>query len=172
MNKKSPEKRKVGRPSKYKEEYCQMMIDYFSVEPTEMRLDTEVVESGEIGDHAEVIRKKSTTKEKGVQFPTFVRFALKIGVTDNTLQHWCKDNPEFLRAYDSCRELQEDCWKINSLNGTYNPTFAQFLGKNVYGYKDRTEVDQNVVITAMPTIQLNNGEPLLLEVGEEIEGSE
>lgn len=167
-----PKSKPIGRPSKYKKEYCQKMIDFFSVSPTEERFDSEVVETGELGDTAKVIvKKKTTTKGKGVDLPTFVRFAHNIGVCDNTLQAWCKESPDFLRAYEKCQQLQEDIWKVNSLNGNYNAQFATFLGKNVYGYKDKSEVEQNHTITVMPTIQIEGGKDFELEVGEAISES-
>jgi hypothetical protein len=155
------EKKPFGRPSKYLPEYCQKMLDFFSIDPVHDRVKSRFTKSN--GEQTE------TTEETGAILPTFTRFALKIGVCDDTLEDWCKVHPDFFRAYVKCKKLQEDVWKINALKGTYNGAFAIFLGKNVFGYKDKTEVEQNLQVTMMPSIKLTSGETLQLEVGDDPE---
>ena len=158
-DKKPKKKNPVGRPSKYKPEYCDMMLEYFSVEPTEMRREAEVKENDKT--------IKVTYKGGGVDFPSFERFAHNIGVHFDTLHEWKKHHPDFSDAYARCKTLQEDIWRVNALNGNYSSQFSIFLGKNIYGYKDKSEVEQNVTVTAMPTIKLNDGNELQLNVGED-----
>ena len=127
------EKRPVGRPSKYKPEFCQEMIDFFSKEPTEMRLETELAEHVKIGEKCTDAEKVKTTKKGGgVDFPTFTEFSEKIGVCDDTLVEWAKVHEDFSAATKRCKKLQEKIWIINGLHGNYNPQFSVFLGKNVF----------------------------------------
>ena len=149
-----------GRPTKYKPEYCEQMLEYFSIDPLYDRVEsTRYDKDGNVAGE--------TTKETGSILPTFTRFSLKIGVCDDTLSEWCKVHPEFSVAYARCKQLQEDVWKINALKGTYNAAFSVFLGKNVFGYKDKTEIEQNTTVTVMPTIMLENKQELLLDVGDD-----
>ena len=149
-----------GRPSKYKPEYCEDIVEYFSIDPVAERVEsTRYDKDGNVSGE--------TLKETGPILPTFTRYALKIGVCDDTLLNWSKEFPEFLVAYRRCEKLQEDVWRINALKGTYNAAFSIFLGKNVFGYKDKTEIEQNTTVTVMPTIKLANNQSLLLDVGDD-----
>lgn len=149
----------AGRPTKYKPEYCEQMIEFFDREPTEKRFKSRV-EDDEKGT-------KTTYEERGINLPTFTSFARKIGVCDDTVNEWAKVHPAFSEAVGICKKLQEDIWKINALNGNYNSTFAVFLGKNVFGYKDKSEVDTTHTINQMPPVQLN-GEEIGFDIGEDV----
>lgn len=126
-----------------------------------MRRESETTENGKIA--------KVVYKGGGVDFPSFTRFAHNIGVCDDTLTEWADKHPEFSVATSKCKKLQEDIWRINALNGNYSSQFSIFLGKNVYGYKDKTEIDQNVTVHVMPTIKLSDGKDLEINIGEEPE---
>lgn len=162
---------KGGRPSKYKPEFCEQMIEFFSVNPTEMRMESEVTENIKIGEKELPAEKtKSTKKGGGVDFPSFTRFAHTIGVCDDTLTEWASVHPEFSVATKWCKKLQEDIWLVNGLNGNYSAPFSIFLGKNVFGYKDKQEIENTHNINLMPSVKLggkevafNTGEAVLLE---------
>lgn len=111
-----------GQPTKYKEEYCQEMIDFF---------DVECVTYGP--------RDKKINK-----FPTFERFALKIGVHHQTLLNWRDANPQFFEAYIKCKEIQKDLLIEGGLSGHYNAAFTMFLAKNVTDLRDKQEVEHSV----------------------------
>lgn len=155
-----------GRPSKYDVEFCQKMIEFFNLKPTQMRLESETSESIEIGENSIPAEKvKTTNKGGGVDFPTFTAFAMKIGVTDTTLARWSKEFPEFCAARELCKKLQENIWIINGLHGNYNSQFAIFLGKNVFNYKDKQEIDNIHTINLMPAIKIG-GKPFNFDIGE------
>lgn len=127
---------KIGRPTKYKPEYCQQIIDYFNVEPQQTTYKKTYYADGTLKSEEPVVLAE--------QFPTLQGFAHEIGVDVDTLLNWTKKHDEFFGAYTRAKELQEKIWLINGMGGLYNSQFAQFFGKNCLGYKDKTEQDINV----------------------------
>lgn len=124
---------KIGRPTKYKPEYCEQLREFFSGEPCR-----EVIET---------ISGKNWSKEESKllpnRFPTFENFAASVNVHVDTLHEWCEVYPEFSEAYTYAKNRQK-AWLIeNGMNGTYNPHFTQFVAKNITDMKDKTEVDLN-----------------------------
>lgn len=111
-----------GRPTKYKPEYCDDIIDYFSGEP----YSTETTESG-------------ASKKIPNDLPLIQNYAKKIGVCVDTLNEWTKVHPAFSEAYKKARALQEAFWTTNSLHGLYSPAFTIFAGKNMFGWRDKQE---------------------------------
>lgn len=138
--------KKRGRPTKYKEKYVQEMIDFFQIEPYR-----EVEE--------EIVDKKGNvhyvTKRVANDFPTFERFAVKIGVHTDTLQEWRKVHPIFSVAYKKAKDYQKNFLIQNGLNGLFAPAFTIFTAKNVTNMKDRIIQDTNV--------SFNKGDMLDLE---------
>jgi hypothetical protein len=106
-------KNATGRPTDYKPEYCQMMLDFFDVGGTEIP----------------------------ERLPTFTGFAATIGKTRKTIRDWRKDNPEFLTTFMRCKDRQREVWLQNALTNKYNPQFAKFVGINVIGWSDKKELE-------------------------------
>ena len=130
-----PVKRKVGRPTVYKDEFPDMMIEYFSQPAT--REVTNYDKNG--NEHTQVVA--------GV-FPTLARFATNIGVTKDTLHDWATakevetgrlKHPEFSSAYKKAKDLQEANLIEGTIGNAYNSTFAIFTAKNVLGWRDKIE---------------------------------
>lgn len=113
-----------GRPSLYKPEYIEKMLDFFR------RDYTMVVDN----------------KREACNFPSIARFAVNIGVNKSTIYEWADKHPQFSVALKKCKEMQEDIIVNNSLKGSYNANFAQFLLKNNFAYKDKHEVEQKTEI--------------------------
>ena len=113
-------KNKGGRPTKYREEYCEQMIEYFDQEPYKVDCNG---------------------KKDPNEFPTFSRFAVDIGVNRDTLKEWRNVHPLFSAAYKKCKELQRHILMTNGLMGLYAPAFACFTAKNVTDMRDKKEVD-------------------------------
>jgi hypothetical protein len=111
-----------GRPTKYKPEYCQAVIDWMDKEPYT------ITDEG----------KKSPN-----DLPTFERFAHSIGVAKSTIYKWAETIPEFSDSLKKAGELQEDFWRANSLLGLYSPAFTIFAGKNMFGWRDKQDLDIN-----------------------------
>lgn len=123
---------KTGRPTKYKEEFCEQIIEYFRREPTTTVYKTEYDKAGNVKGEIPIVM---TT-----EFPTFQGFADDLDVSMDTLNEWGRIYPAFSDSYARAKALQERIWLINSMDNRYNSQFAQFFGKNCLGYKDRTEL--------------------------------
>jgi hypothetical protein len=123
----------AGRPSAYKEEYCDMIVEHFRIQPQIMKSKETYFADGTL--------KSKEEYPIGSEFPTFQNFADKIGVNGDTLVEWSKKYEEFSAAYARAKSLQEHIWLVNSMSSLYNPQFAQFFGKNCLGYKDKQEVE-------------------------------
>lgn len=132
---KRPPRPGEGRPTKYKEEYCQRIIAYFDRPPQQTVYKRTFYADGGVKSEEPIVL--------GEQLPTFQGFAHEIGVAVPTLLEWCDEHPEFSKAYARAKELQERIWLVNGMGGQYNAQFAQFFGKNCLGYKDKTEQDIN-----------------------------
>lgn len=115
-----------GRPSDYKPEYCQMMLDHFN-QPLYIIKKKEIASGG---------RKVIVEEEKPNSMPTFERFALSIGAVHNTLRNWCKEYPEFLSAYSACKDIQKNFILEHGMMGGYNAGFAKFVAINVTDLKE------------------------------------
>ena len=131
------EKRPVGRPSVFKEEYADELLAYFDKEPYERRplLDKEGNEKG-----SEIVPNK---------FPTLARFATMIGVTRETLHDWATakneneslKHPNFSYAYKRAKEYQEAILVEGAMANAFHANFAIFTAKNVLGWRDKHETE-------------------------------
>lgn len=141
-----PKKHAGGRPTKYKPEYCKQMIAFFD------RLPYEVIEVREEGTDE---KGKPTGKIELVthvnDLPFFFEFARKIEVCMDTLEEWKKVHQEFSVAYRECQRLQERMVSTNALKGYYKGSFAWRMGKNMFKWRDRieVEVDQSADLKAL-----------------------
>lgn len=122
-----------GAPTKYKEEYCQQIIEFFRVEPRQVMYKKEYFQNGNLKSETPIIEANN--------LPTFQDFADSIDVHIDTLNEWCKVHEQFSEAYARAKQLQERIWLINGMNGLYNSNFAIFFGKNCLGYKDKQEIE-------------------------------
>lgn len=127
-------KRGKGRPTKYRPEYKQAMIDYFS-QPTE------------------TIKKKTIVSKSGVQiveepvankFPTIEGFAMSIGVDGNTVKLWAETHPDFMVTYKRCADLGQEFLLQNGLKGHYHPAVFQFVAQNYTKMRNKQEVEHTV----------------------------
>lgn len=130
-----------GRPTKYRKEFCDAIIEYFSIEPNRQ----ELVSTGTAYDkNGDVKFEKKEYKYFPNKLPTLFRFAEKIGVTMPTLHDWVDKHEEFASAYTRARELYTHFLVENGLMGLYNSQFAIFVAKNTTDMKDKVEVEHNV----------------------------
>ncbi|MBF1042296.1 MAG: hypothetical protein HXL04_01190 [Candidatus Nanosynbacter sp.] len=120
-----------GQPTKYKPEYCQQLIDYFSIEPLEVIKEQEII--GPEGG-------KYVSRRLPQRFPWFEGFARSIGVHRNTLKNWCAEYPEFAEAYETAKDLQREFIVDVALSGAAPPSFAIFTMKNVCGWRDERDL--------------------------------
>ena len=127
----------AGRPTKYKEEYCEEIVKYFSVEPYR-----EVIVTTEGKNFS-----KEDVKLVPNQLPFLSAFARHIGVTHDTLIEWTNVHPEFSEAYKKAKELQKEFLIENGLQGLYNPAFAIFTAKNITDMRDKQEIEHSGTIS-------------------------
>lgn len=125
-------KNKGGRPTKYKEEYCQKIIKFFSRDHTKVLIDTVTYKNGTI---------KEVEREVANTLPTFERFAFEIGVNRDTLREWRDRHKMFSASYKRAKGLQKDMIIDLGLRGLYNATFSIFTAKNVTDMRDKGEID-------------------------------
>ena len=115
----------AGRPTEYREEYCEKIIEFFN----------------------RPLTQKQGGKVIGCELPQFSQFAREIGVHHVTMNRWVKEHEDFRIAYNEAKKIQESILVGNSIQNRYNPYFAQFMLKNCHDWSDKQEVEQNHSIT-------------------------
>lgn len=115
----------LGRPSKYKEEFCDRVHDYLAENQ-----DT---------------RKNSVLLT--VQLPTIEGFADYLDVNKTTLYEWEKANPIFSNALDKIRHEQKKRLLNSGLSGAYNSTIAKLVLSANHGMAEKTEVKETSTVT-------------------------
>jgi hypothetical protein len=146
--------RPVGRPSAYRPEFCQMMDAFFDIPlEKEVAVDIEDGKGGRIKEIRIVVNP----------FPTFARFAARIGVSRESLRNWSNaknpdgtpTKPEFFCAYARARDLQESLLIEGGMSGVYDCRFAILTAKNILGWRDCIEQDIEVRIKAATVAELD-----------------
>ena len=133
--------------SKYKPEYCQLIVDFFNIKP----YTTETVTYHSKTGKSE--RTRTETKILPNEPKLMVDFEMHIGVCKDTLRNWCERFPEFRRAYARARDLIARHVAVNAMSGVYNPTFSQFALKNLADWQDKTQTDTRISGDVNVTIQ-------------------
>lgn len=110
--------------SKYKEEYCEQIVEYFLNPPREKYIDAD-----------------GNEKEGAQIYPTFERFAANIGVISETLEEWTKRHERFRIAYSYAKNIQRSILVAKGLSGEYNPTFAKFIASTTHGMVEKSALD-------------------------------
>jgi len=137
----SETKNKGGRPTKWKPEFNQKLIDYFTVEPYK-----QVV----IGmTERETVRKDGmVSKTRSEQYklvpnptPYLEDFAWELGVSYMTLYEWAKEEnkdkyPGFSEAYTRAVQLQQRHFVENGLAGITPPGAFIFVAKAISKMRD------------------------------------
>lgn len=122
----------AGRPTSYRPEICEEMMEFFTSWPEFREVEREVASGG----------RKLVIKEKLVNYPpTINKFAIKLGVHRDTLQEWSKVHEEFSVTYKLCKAIQEEWWSDRGVSGEYNPGFSKLMLVNHSGIKDKITHD-------------------------------
>jgi hypothetical protein len=125
---------KVGRPSKYKPEYCDQLIKFMSIDPYREVIDVFTDKHG---------NEKSTVRLVANDPPFISKFAREIGFMTQTLYSWAIDYPEFGEAMTRARELQLEFIATNGMNGLFNAQFTKFALTNMSSWRDKQEVEHS-----------------------------
>lgn len=135
-----------GRPTRYKPELIDELLEFFDVELSEEKEITFSRKDGSTVTKFEVV---------ATDLPTLAGFCRHLGIARDTLTEWQNKHPEFSSAVRKCKEIQEEHVVINALQNRTNPVFSIFFAKNNLGYKDKQEVDQTLIADVT-----SNGETL------------
>jgi hypothetical protein len=146
-----------GRPTEYKEEYVQKLLDYFS-KPLYKEVSKKITTKK--GDVIEI------TEEKASDFPTLAGFALSIGHHRETLLEWAKIYPNFSDAYKKAKDQQENFLVINGLKGLVEQPMVIFTAKNVLNWRDKKDVELTGQLNAIPDEELDQKIQQLMEKNE------
>lgn len=142
----------AGRPTDYKPEYAQQLLEFFSKDQFTKRVVKSESTFGKNGQKTEYMILAE-------DLPTFQGFAKKIGVAYFTLRTWAEDkledgetprHPEFSEAYARAQDMQHEMLVVLGLNGLYNPVFAKFIAQNYTEMRDKQAIDHTTQGKSMP----------------------
>jgi len=126
-----------GRPTKYKSEYCDILIEYFDSEPFS---EIEIPHYQNDGVTLKWMDKKIIPN----RMPTLRKFAKKIGVHVSNVYEWVKKHKEFRDAFTCAQDIRKD-WLIDlGLSGLTPPLSYKFTAINVTDMSDKTETKLDV----------------------------
>lgn len=135
---------KNGRPSEYKPEHCDSIIDYFTNFLNEIKntmYHEEIIQSDNWKGIVE------TTKQKRyAQMPSKERRALKTWISIQCMRERQQKHQEFGDAIKKAEALIPLILQEWASNWLYNPNFVQFVLKNNYWWKDKTETESKVTL--------------------------
>ncbi len=120
---------------KYKDEYCDMLIDFFNQPATRVEYK-ETYYKGELTSRVPIV--------VATEYPTFELFAAKLGVSVRTLKNWCEQDRRFADYYARAKEIQLGKLTSMAVTGLYNPVYAKFEAVNNHNKKDKSEVEQKI----------------------------
>lgn len=120
-----------GSPGKYKKEYDEMLIKYFTVPTFTTVWERKYYTNGQIKEEKPIVIAG--------KYPTFEGFAISIGVTSRTLENWRDKYPSFGEAYEKALDMQKDILVVNSLGGQYNGNFAKFIASAQFDMAEKSE---------------------------------
>lgn len=133
-----------AKKDKYKAEYTNQLIEYFSTPPTRVEYIKHYDKQGNLTEEEPVVL--------GSDYPTFEAFAIKIGVTARTLENWAAKYPTtFGRAYERAKDVQKNMIIVNALGGRYNGNFAKFVASSQFDMAEKEKHE----ISGIEGIDLN-----------------
>ena len=129
----------MGRPTKYKQEYCDKLIEFFDIEPWEER---------EIPHYKAGVLNWTDIKILPVRMPTLRGFAKSIGVGIRTVYGWIDEKcgsyqKEFSQTFTCAKDIRKD-WLVDvGLSGSAPPASFKFVAVNVTDMRDKTDVEHS-----------------------------
>jgi len=138
MPKKYNYTKKPGRPSKYKPEFCQEMINFFNQEP---------YEDIKLPHYKNGKKTWEDIKRMPSKLPTMVEFVKSlnkngVSIGFRTVYDWLdKKHSSFHEDFSQtfiyiCKDLQKNFLNQNALQGLYNPLYSKFLAVNITDMRD------------------------------------
>ncbi len=144
-----------GQPTKYKEEYCQDIIDFFDIEPLREVPLKHYQKDGKTLSWVDI-------KLVPNKMPTINKFSKKIGVCVRTVYNWIdRDHDsfqeEFLQALTCAKAIRRD-WLIDlGLSGATPPNSFKFVAINCTDMVDKQETKHGVTSEAASLLGLLDG---------------
>lgn len=118
-----PEGLGPGRPTTYRPEYCQSIIEYFASADSWDREEGRVLPKSKL--------------------PTLERWCHMMGVGTTTVRlNWPKQHPEFARALETAQSLQKAFLLELGAAGVANHVTALML-RTIHGMKDEKDADED-----------------------------
>jgi hypothetical protein len=127
-------KRGRGQPTKYKERYCDEIVQFFTVEPYHLVTTEHMTEYWKDG---RIKKELERQKPMPSPLPTLFRFAEKVGVDVNTLHNWVDKFPDFFRAFTRAKELQKEFLMTLGMAGITPPATFMFIASNLTDLRNR-----------------------------------
>jgi hypothetical protein len=133
----------VAAHSKYAEEYCDGIIEYFEKARSIFNRD----EIGTTSKRTE--RPNNSGKSKIINYksphpliilPTLERYSSTIGVSVRTLHRWKNKDENFKAAVDQCMAIQREMLIQMGLNGHYNIHMVKLILYNCHNWTDKQEL--------------------------------
>jgi hypothetical protein len=134
------DRRAIGRPTKYRPEYADLLLAYFQMPAWDTIVNGKFVRG---------------------YFPTLGGFCCQIGVAKSSVLGWaCKKNasgnhfyPEFHYVYELSKDYQEDYLVKGYMAGKYsNPAVGALIAKTLLKWRDKQDLDQTVNATVTSTV--------------------
>lgn len=127
-----PEHRGPGRPTLYKPEFANLLIEFFTKEP---------YTTVDVPQPNGMVKRQRMATDP----PMLQTFAESIGVSKATVDAWATAinpdgsprHPDFCAAYAHARAMQESLFSRAGMLGLYEPRFLAFAMKNLCGWQDQ-----------------------------------
>lgn len=137
-------KKKTGRPPQYKKRYCNMLINFFGIEPFTEQKVKHYDESGKQHGNGQPVVSWIETKKEANRTPTLQRFAKKIKVGVSTIYDWLNEehasfHKEFSDAFACARELRKWFLIEQALHRTIDSASFKYTANNVTDMRDKQE---------------------------------
>ena len=139
----------AGRKTKYKNKYADELVEYF-MRFLEMRDDPQLDDSAEahgmvtieIGEDGKAQKKNPPMSG----YPSLIKFAIKIGVTPQTLSNWKDKHEEFKEACEFADAIQDEILNERALTGAVDGRVAMKIRElKISARKNAGEIEGNGV---------------------------
>lgn len=151
----SKKKKKVGRPDKYKPEFCEALIDFFKIDLYSV---VQLKESREYDVNGTLRKESYEKKPMANRLPTMTAFAEKIGVERHVFKSWVAKYEKFATAFTRAHDLQKDFIINLGLSGVSPPAFAIFVATNLTDMKPASTADYGEGQVIIPVV-IQRGNP-------------
>lgn len=132
-----------GRPTKYKEEYCDLADEYIAE-----CIDEETTFHKTMGE-----KSNSYDRILKVNLPTHEGFAIYINVVPSTLYEWANKHPSFSKALDKIKNEQKKRLLNKGVSGEYNSTIAKLILSSNHGMAEKSETVSKTEVTVSEKVK-------------------